>query len=129
LNEPSGYLEQECTEQIIGAAIEVHKALGPGLLESAYQACLEQELESLGVPYQTQMSLPVRYRELVLEVGYRIDLLVADKVIVEVKSVERFDAVHEAQLLTYLRLSNKRVGLLLYFNVPRLRDGINRRVL
>jgi GxxExxY protein len=123
------HLEADLTGRIIGAAIAVHRALGPGLLESAYQACLERELEAQAIPFQRQLSLPVRYRDLTLEVGYRIDLLVADAVVVELKAVDSIEMVHESQLLTYLRMSGKRVGLLINFNVPKLRDGVVRRVL
>jgi len=123
------YLEQELTGRIIGAAIEVHHALGPGLLESVYQICLERELEIQEIPFQRQLSLPVRYKDLVLDIGYRIDLLVDERVVVELKAVEHIDNVHEAQLLTYLRMAGKRVGLLINFNSPHLRDGIVRRVL
>jgi len=129
LNWDGQYLEKECTQRIIGAAIEVHRALGPGLLESAYQACLEREFEERGIAYQSQLSLPVHYRDIDLDVGYRIDLLVENKIVVELKSVESIESIHEAQLLTYLRLSKHQVGLLINFNVPVLRDGIVRRVL
>lgn len=117
------------TGEIIGAAIAVHKALGPGLLESAYQACLRHELGHRGIVVESEVSVPIEYRGLQLECGYRIDLLVGDDVIVEVKSVERLLPVHEAQLLTYLRLARKTRGLLLNFNAPYLRDGIKRMVL
>lgn len=129
MNWDGQYLEKECTQRIIGAAIEVHRALGPGLLESAYQACLEREFEERGIAYQSQLSLPVHYRDIDLDVGYRIDLLVENKIVVELKSVESIESIHEAQLLTYLRLSKHQVGLLINFNVPVLRDGIVRRVL
>lgn len=117
------------TGEIIGAAIAVHKALGPGLLESAYQACLRHELSHRGIVVESEVAVPIEYRGLQIECGYRIDLLVGDAVIVEVKSVERLLPVHEAQLLTYLRLAKKSRGLLLNFNSPYLRDGIKRMVL
>ena len=121
--------EKKLTSQIIGAAIEVHKALGPGLLESAYQACLARELSLRRVPFEREKPLPVEYKGVQLNCGYRLDFLVNDKVVVELKAVERMHPVHEAQLLTYLMLSGCRVGLLINFNVPVLKDGIVRRVL
>lgn len=117
------------TEAIIGAAIEVHRAIGPGLLESAYEECLCHELALRKTPFQRQVPLPVSYKGVNLDCGYKIDLLVMDQVIVELKAVERLDPIHEAQLLTYLRLSNRKVGLLINFNVPMLKDGVVRRVL
>ncbi|MHB8519438.1 MAG: GxxExxY protein [Limisphaerales bacterium] len=119
----------ELTERIIGAAIEVHRVLGPGLLESAYEECLCHELSFRRVPFQRQVALPVCYKGVQLDCGYRLDLLVADQVVVELKSIDRFEAIHDAQLLTYLRLSKRKVGLLINFNVPLLKDGIVRRVL
>jgi GxxExxY protein len=116
----------ELTEQIIGAAIEVHRHLGPGLLESAYQRCLARELTLRGIPFQPERQLPVEYKGVLLDCGYRLDLLVADLVVVEAKSVEKLDKIHEAQLLTYLRLGGWKVGLLINFNVVHLRDGIQR---
>lgn len=116
------------TSEIIAAAIEVHRRLGPGLLESAYEACLAYELRKRGVKVLTQVGLPVIYDEVELEVGYRIDLLVEDTVIIELKAVEKVIALHEAQLISYLKLSGKKVGLLLNFNVAVLKDGITRRV-
>jgi GxxExxY protein len=123
------YLNQDLTEQIIGAAIEVHKELGPGLLESAYEQCLCHELHLRQIEFRRQVQLPVAYKGLKLDCGYCIDLIVQDAVVLELKSVDKFEAVHQAQLLTYLRLSGKRVGLLLNFNVPVLTQGIIRRVL
>ena len=117
------------TEQIIGAAIEVHKALGPGLLESAYEECLCHELALRSVAFERQRPLPVEYKGTRLDCGYRLDLLVAGSVVVEIKAVECIEPIHEAQLLTYLRLGGWRVGLLLNFNVPVLKDGIRRRIL
>ena len=122
-------LHEALSEQIIGAAIEVHRELGPGLLESAYQACLAHELALRGILFVSQLDLPLTYKGVQLDVGYRIDLLVDDKIIVELKAVEKILPIHEAQLLTYLRLLKKPVGLLLNFSVPVLKDGIIRRVL
>jgi len=117
------------TAAIIGAAIEVHRQLGPGLLESAYEQCLCHELHLRGLPFKCQVNLPVSYKGLQLDCGYKIDVIVNDEVIVELKSVERILSVHEAQLLTYLKLSGKRVGLLINFNSSLLTQGIIRRVL
>jgi GxxExxY protein len=114
------------TEQIIGAAIEVHRALGPGLLESAYEECLCVELGLRGIRFQSQVGLPVVYKKHRADTGYRLDLIVEDSVVVEIKAVERLLPLHEAQLLTYLRLSGMATGLLLNFNVPVLKDGIRR---
>ncbi len=122
-------LEEELTGQILGAAIEVHKVLGPGLLESAYEECLCHELEMRQIAFRRQVELPVEYKGLMLSCGYRLDLLVEDLVIVELKAVERLLPIHDAQLLTYLRLSGKRVGLLINFNVELLKNGIVRKVL
>ena len=113
---------------IVNAAMKVHSALGPGLLESAYEACLLHELRQLGMKAQAQVSLPVAYDGVKIDVGYRIDLLVEDAVIVELKAVETLLPIHEAQLLSYLKLSGKRVGLLINFNVPHLKNGIRRMV-
>lgn len=119
----------EVTDAVIASAIEVHRALGPGLLENAYQACLAHEIRGRGLPVAAQVPVPVVYKGVSLEVGYRADLIVADTVIVEIKAVEAILPVHEAQLLTYLKLTGKRVGLLINFNVPLLKEGIVRRVL
>ena len=119
----------EITEAIIGASIEVHRALGPGLLESAYVQCLCYELRLRQIPFAMEVSLPVVYKGLKLDCRYRVDLVVADSVVVEIKAVERLAPVHEAQLLTYLRLGGWKAALLINFNVPLLRDGIVRRVL
>jgi len=118
----------EVTEAVIRAAIEVHRTLGPGLLESAYIQCLCCEFGLRGLPFRLELPSPVVYKGLKLDCGYRVDLLVADAVVVEVKAVERLAPVHEARLLTYLRLGGWKVGLLINFNVPLLRDGIKRRV-
>ena len=122
------YLHQELTEQVIGAALDVHTALGPGLLESAYESCLAHEFTLRGIEFVRQVELPVQYKDHLVECGYRIDLLVADRVIVELESVDRLLPIHEAQLLTYLKLSGIRIGLLINFNVKHLRDGIKRRI-
>lgn len=119
----------QITEQIIGASIEVHKALGPGLLESAYEQCLCRELSLRKIDFNNQVELPVEYKGIKLDIGYRIDLLVMNQVVVEIKAVEKMRPVHEAQLMTYMKLSGKSLGLLLNFNVPVLKDGITRRVL
>jgi len=117
------------TERIIGAAIEVHRCLGPGLLESAYRRCLEHELKLCGLTVRSEMLLDINYKGLHVQSSYRLDLLVEESVIVEVKSVRLLQDIHKAQLLTYLRLHGAHVGLLLNFNVPLLRDGIQRVVL
>jgi GxxExxY protein len=117
------------TEKIIGFAIEVHRQLGPGLLESAYEECLCYELQQSGLRFRRQVPLPVVYKAIRLDCGYRIDAMVEEQVILELKTVERLIPVHEAQLLTYLKLSGARIGLLLNFNSPVLKDGIRRMVL
>jgi GxxExxY protein len=114
------------TEKIIGCAIEVHRELGPGLLESAYEQCLARELSLNDVPFRLQVPIPVEYKGLHLDCGYRIDVLVDEQVILELKSVERTLALHEAQLLTYMKLATIGKGLLINFNVKRLVDGIRR---
>jgi GxxExxY protein len=119
---------EQLTEKIIGAAIEVHRELGPGLLESTYEACLVCELTRRDLKLERQKPLPVHYRGLRIDCGYRIDLLVNDEVIVELKAVERVLAIHDAQILTYLKLSDRRVGLILNFNVRRMKEGIHRFV-
>ncbi len=116
----------EITAKIIGAAIEVHRILGPGLLESAYEKCLCLELGWRGMPYEKQKDLFVEYKGVKLDCGYRLDLVVADKVIVELKTVEQILPIHEAQLLTYLKLTGIKIGLLINFNVPVLKEGIKR---
>ena len=122
-------LEKEWTDKIIGAAIEVHKVLGPGLLESAYQACMERESTLRNMSFERLVDLPLSYKGMKLDAGYVIDLMYGKRVIVELKAVERVIPVHEAQLLTYMRLTGLHVGLLINFNVPVLKDGIYRRVL
>jgi len=126
----SKLLHEELTEAVIGAAIEVHRALGPGLLESAYEECLCHELHLRGIPFERQRPLPVQYKGVKLDCGYRLDLIVESKVIVEIKCVEHILPVHEAQLLTYLKMTGVRVGLVLNFNVSTLvRGGVVRKVL
>jgi GxxExxY protein len=121
--------EKNLTEQIIGAAIEVHRHLGPGLLESAYEECLCCELKLRGLSFERQKPLPLEYKGIKLDCGYRIDIVVGNKVILELKCVDTIAPVHEAQLLTYLRLSGLKVGLILNFYVPVMKDGIKRLVL
>ncbi len=122
-------VEEKTTELVIGAAIKVHRALGPGLLESVYETCLAHEIVRSGLSLQRQVQVPIVYDECRIDAGFRIDLLVAGEVIVELKAVERILPIHEAQLMTYLRLARKKVGLLINFNVIKLTDGIMRRVL
>lgn len=117
------------TEALIGAAIEVHKYLGPGLLESAYEECLCHELSLRNIPFKRQVLLPVVYKGTKLDCGYRIDLLVNDEVVVELKATESISPIHEAQVLTYMRLGDWKVGLILNFNVPILVKGVKRLVL
>jgi GxxExxY protein len=114
------------TENIIGCAIEVHRALGPGLLESAYQECLLYELRAMGYSVQKEVSRPIVYKDITLNQGYRIDLLVENKIVVELKTVERFTEVHSAQILTYMKLGDYPLGLLLNFNTKLLKNGIKR---
>ena len=116
------------TKKIIGAAIEVHRALGPGLLESSYEACLIYELLQEGIKVERQKAIPIQYKDVKLDCGYRLDLLVEEKIILEVKSVDELTKVHEAQLVTYLKLSGCQVGLLMNFNVRILKQGIRRIV-
>ena len=117
------------TEKVIGFAIEVHKHLGPGLLESAYEECLAHELNINGIQFHRQVPIPVTYKGLSLECGYRIDVIVEGSLILELKSVERILPIHEAQLLTYMKLSQINTGLVINFNVPLIRDGLKRFVL
>ena len=116
------------THEIIAAAIEVHRQLGPGLLESAYRECVCYELSQMGLAFTREVQLPLSYKGLKLDCSYRIDLLVEDEIVVELKSVEQILPVHSAQLLTYLKAAHKQVGLLINFNVPVLKDGIRRIV-
>ena len=118
----------ELSSQIISAAIEVHKALGPGLLESAYEKCLCRELELRDVPFVQQQPVPVEYKGVRLECGYRLDLCVAGRIVIEVKSVSELSKIHDAQVLTYLRLTGMSLGLILNFNVALMKDGIRRIV-
>ena len=127
--QPQRVRVNDITKEIIGASIAVHRALGPGLLESAYQQCLCQELVLRRIPFQREVPIPLEYRGIRLECGYRLDLLVANSIVVEVKAIEAIANIHEAQLLTYLRLGGWNVGLLINFNVVVLKDGIRRRVL
>ena len=119
-------IENELSNIIIGCAIEVHKQLGPGLLESAYQECLYYELKSNGLQVVKEKPMPIVYKEIKLDHGYRIDLLVENKVVIETKTVETLTDVHTAQVLTYLKLGDYKLGLLLNFNVSTLKDGIKR---
>ncbi|MFC1725176.1 GxxExxY protein [candidate division KSB1 bacterium] len=116
------------TEKVIGASIEVHKSLGPGLLESIYEECLCFELDQLKLSYDRQVNIPVVYKNLKLDGGYRVDLIVENLVIIELKTVEKILPVHEAQLLTYLKITKIPIGLLLNFNVPVLKEGLKRIV-
>ncbi len=120
---------EKTTEKIIGAAVKVHRELGPGLLESVYEVCLAHEIAKSGLKVQKQIDVPIRYDNSELDCGFRIDLLIDDEVIVELKAVEKVLPLHEAQLMTYLKLANKRVGLLINFNVVKLTNGITRRVI
>ena len=120
--------DQGLTHAIIGAAIEVHRALGPGLLEAVYEECLARELAIRGIPFERQKPIPLVYKDLKLECGYRLDLLVAGRIVVEIKAVELIPAVVEPIMLTYLRLSGCKIGLLINFHSPVLKDGIRRFV-
>ena len=124
----SSLSENDLTKRIIGAAISVHKELGPGLLESTYEACLAYELAEREMKFERQKNVPIIYRSIRLDCGYRVDLLVEGKVIVEIKAIERLEPIHEAQLLSYLKLSGCKVGLLINFNVKILKSGIRRFV-
>jgi len=117
---------EDLTSKVISAAIEVHKALGPGLLESAYEGCLCRELDLRGMDYERQKDLPVEYKGVKLNCGYRLDIVVAGKLIVELKACDALKPIHEAQLLTYLKLTGLKIGLLINFNVPFLKMGIRR---
>jgi len=120
--------ENEISEKVIGCAIEVHKILGPGLLENAYLECFFYELQKAGLRVEKQKALPLIYKEVKLDAGYRLDLIVENKVIIEIKSVEALNDIHIAQVLTYLKLSGCKLGLLMNFNVLRLIDGLKRLV-
>jgi GxxExxY protein len=126
----SKLLHEDLTGRVIGAAVEVHRAVGPGLLESAYEECLCHELHLRGITFQRQVRLPVEYKGIKLDCGYRLDIVVKDSLVLELKCLEHALPVHEAQMLTYLNMTGKRVGLILNFNVPTLvRGGIVRKVL
>ncbi|MBW6515232.1 MAG: GxxExxY protein [Candidatus Cloacimonetes bacterium] len=120
---------EELSGKVIGAAIEVHKNLGPGLLESIYEECLCYELDQIGLKYERQRPLDIKYKEHNLTCGYRMDIVIEEEILVELKSVETISSLHEAQLLTYLKLSNIKVGLIINFNAPTLKKGIKRMVL
>lgn len=122
-------LGSDLTGEILKSAVEVHKELGPGLLESVYEACLYHELQNRGFDVQRQIALPVRYKDMSIEQGYRIDLCVNDKVIIELKAVETVQPIHRSQIITYMRLSQRPIGLLINFNKKVLKDGIQRFVL
>ncbi len=119
----------ELSNQVIGCALEVHRNLGPGLLESTYEQCLAYELRTASIPFKLQHPLPVEYKSINLDCGYRIDVLVDDTIILELKSVDKILPIHQAQLLTYMKLANISTGLLINFNVKYLKDGIKRMVL
>jgi GxxExxY protein len=129
MNRPGFVHGSDLTRQIIALAMRVHTRLGPGLLENAYERCLCHEFERHAVPYARQVEMPIEYDGLHLDCGYRADIIVADEVIVEIKSVDRLLPVHEAQLLTYLRIGNYRIGLLINSNTMSLKDGLRRCVL
>ena len=120
--------EDQLSNDIIEAAIEVHKHLGPGLLESMYERCLCRELALRNIRFQTQVALPIEYKGIKLDCGYRLDVIVEECVVLELKVVEKFEPIHQAQLLTYLRLSGLKLGILINFNVPVLKNGIRRIV-
>ena len=121
--------ENPLSKEIIGAAIDVHRQLGPGLLESAYEECLAYELSQRDIPFERQKAVPVVYKDVQLDCGFRLDLLVGGLVVVELKAVDKLAPIHQAQMLAYLKLTGCKLGLLLNFNVPKLRDGIRRVVL
>ncbi len=123
------WIESEISSKIIGCAMKVHSGLGPGLLESAYEECLFFELQQAGLNVKKQVAMPLVYSEVKMDVGYRVDLLVEEKVIIEVKAVDGFHDIHIAQVLTYLKLSGCKLGLLINFHVPKLKNGIKRLVL
>ena len=120
---------EDLSDRVIGAAIEVHRTLGPGLLESVYEIALEQELIARNISFERQKPVPIRYRGLVLDMGLRLDFVIGGEIVVELKSVERLIDIHRSQILTYLKLSGCKVGLLINFNVPILKNGIRRYVL
>ncbi len=114
------------TQKVIGCAIEVHKALGPGLLESCYERCLIYELAQAGIPAKSQVMLPINYKSVVIDAGYRLDILIPGELILELKAVDKLAPIHTAQLITYLKLTGIKTGLLVNFNVPKLMDGLKR---
>jgi GxxExxY protein len=120
--------ENEISEKIIGCAIEIHKTLGPGLLENSYEECLAFELQQIGLQVEKQKGLPLIYKDVKLDIGYRIDLLVENKVIIELKACQEFNDIHLSQMITYLKLSDCKLGLLINFNVQQLKNGIKRVV-
>ena len=120
---------EKLAKEAVNAAFRVHNSLGPGLLESVYEACLAYEIRKQGIEVQTQVAFPVVYEQVRLEAGLRIDILVAEKLIIEVKAIDMLLPIHDAQLITYLRLTNRRLGLLINFNVRRIKQGIKRIVL
>ena len=120
--------ENEIGKIVVDSAIKIHKSLGPGLLEGAYEACLTHELRKRGLDVQSKVGLPIKYEDVTLDIGYRVDILIEGKVILELKAVEKLLPIHEAQLLSYLKLSNCRLGFLLNFNVFKMKDGIRRMV-
>ncbi|HEV3165666.1 MAG TPA: GxxExxY protein [Isosphaeraceae bacterium] len=133
MEEPLGYDDiqkkvNELSHQVVGAAIEVHRHLGPGLLESAYEECVCRELHLRHIPYERQVPVQVEYKGILLDCGYRIDILAGGLIVIELKAVESLEPIHEAQLLTYLRLRKLWLGLLINFNVPILKSGVKRRV-
>ncbi|CAN5290763.1 GxxExxY protein [soil metagenome] len=129
-NEENGkWIESDLSSRIIGCALKVHTGLGPGLLESAYEECLFYELTKAGLHVRKQVPMPLIYSEVKMDIGYRVDLLIENKIIVEIKAVETFNDVHLAQVLTYLKLSGCKLGLLMNFNVSKLKNGIKRLVL
>ena len=119
----------ELSNRVIGCAIEVHRQLGPGLLESTYEQCLAHELHRNNIDFKMQQPLPVQYKGITLDCGYRVDLLIEDKLIIELKSVDKIKGIHEAQILTYMKLAGIKTGLLMNFNVTKLKNGIKRFVL
>ena len=127
--EHEGNSFEALSHKVIGCAIEVHRVLGPGLLESTYQSCLSRELELSDISYLSEAPLPIHYKGIQLDCGYRVDLLVEKKLILELKSVKKLEPIHEAQLLTYLKLSGIKIGLLMNFNTSKLKEGIKRYVL
>jgi len=118
--------QNELSHAVIGACIEVHRTLGPGLLESAYEACLAAELHDRTIPFQRQVELPVAYKSVRIDCGYRLDFVIDDRLILELRAIEKLLPIHQAQLLSYLKLSNKRIGLLINFHTAKLTDGIVR---